>query len=184
MGNYMACHGNVMGGKLVLLDGTVHRFEDRVSVAELMLDHPQQCVAELQLVSSGGTPKAMPLPADHWLDPKKVYVMLPISGNKAATLDKARRILSVTRSVFRSQSFPMIGGAFIAGLANKEKQFRKEDKEDGKQEKGSVLEWSPEVFEERPEFLSRQFSSKGWRPGLGTIEEKELEMKKVPHWLF
>ncbi|KAJ0979871.1 hypothetical protein J5N97_015345 [Dioscorea zingiberensis] len=183
MGNYLGCHRDAQGGKLVLLDGTVHRFEDRVCVAELMLDNPQQLVAELQPVS-GGAPKAMPLPADHWLDPKKVYVMLPIGGNKAATLDKARRILSVTRSVFQSRSFPMIGGAFIAGLM-KEKPFIKEDKEDEQVEKVRGLEWSSEVFDERPEFLSRQFSSKGWKPGLGTIEERELEMKmKVRHWLF
>lgn len=39
-------------------------------------------------------------------------------------------------------------------------------------------------FEEhRPEFLSRELSSRGWKPSLITIEER-VAPKKVSHWLF
>jgi hypothetical protein len=41
-----------------------------------------------------------------------------------------------------------------------------------------------EIFESRPEYLSRQLSGKGtWKPSLGTINEKRVE-KKIPRWLF
>uniref|UniRef100_J3LN16 Uncharacterized protein n=2 Tax=Oryza brachyantha TaxID=4533 RepID=J3LN16_ORYBR len=43
---------------------------------------------------------------------------------------------------------------------------------------------SPDGFEEhRPEFLSRELSSRGWKPSLITIEER-VAPKKVSHWLF
>lgn len=42
----------------------------------------------------------------------------------------------------------------------------------------------PDGFEgHRPEFLSRELSSKGWKPSLRTIEER-VAPKKTPHWLF
>uniref|UniRef100_A0A0A9GR57 Uncharacterized protein n=1 Tax=Arundo donax TaxID=35708 RepID=A0A0A9GR57_ARUDO len=42
----------------------------------------------------------------------------------------------------------------------------------------------PDGFEEhRPEFLSRELSSRGWKPSLRTIEER-VAPKKMPHWLF
>lgn len=42
-------------------------------------------------------------------------------------------------------------------------------------------EWHAEG---RAELLMRQYSSRRWRPSLGTIQEMSLEPKKVPHWLF
>lgn len=43
---------------------------------------------------------------------------------------------------------------------------------------------SSEAAEGQPEILlQRQFSRKGWKPSLRTIEEWSLA-KKVPHWLF
>ncbi|KAH0470195.1 hypothetical protein IEQ34_001753 [Dendrobium chrysotoxum] len=43
---------------------------------------------------------------------------------------------------------------------------------------------SSELMEDGSEILlQRQYSSKGWKPSLGTIEEWSL-VKKVPHWLF
>ncbi|PKA56676.1 hypothetical protein AXF42_Ash012806 [Apostasia shenzhenica] len=42
---------------------------------------------------------------------------------------------------------------------------------------GMEFGWPPELA------LQRQYSSKGWKPSLGTIEERCM-VKKVPHWLL
>ncbi|KAI0529435.1 hypothetical protein KFK09_001984 [Dendrobium nobile] len=46
-----------------------------------------------------------------------------------------------------------------------------------KDESSELMEGGSEIL------LQRQYSSKGWKPSLGTIEEWSL-VKKVPHWLF
>ncbi|CAD5181367.1 unnamed protein product [Musa acuminata subsp. malaccensis] len=150
------------GGRVVLSDGTVHEFERPIPAAELMLDHPRQVVAEVQLISGGSGSSAeltRPLPADHVLNPEKVYAMLPMARKKAGALsaEEVRRILA------------SLGGT-----------PRRSDMKD-------VVLTANEAVGRRewpvPEFLMRQHSSKRWKPSLLAIEEGH-PMRKLPHWLF
>ncbi|KAG1371337.1 hypothetical protein COCNU_16G004310 [Cocos nucifera] len=155
-----------------------------------MLEYPRQFVVDMQSISASAT-KVTPLPADHTLDPDKSYLMLPMTSRKVSA-DEARRILSLARSVLRSRSLPfwaknlsLVPGICVAGVDETEKEVLGGRKDDGLMESEEVggVEWSPEVFGAGPEFLRRQFSSKGWKPSLRTIEEQALE-RKVAHWLF
>ena len=95
--------------------------------------------------------------------------------------------------MLRSQAPPslakklsLVTGICMADVAVKEMKEmaeRKDDKLMEREEKVGGIEWSPEVFGPEPEFLSRQFSTKGWKQSLRTIEEKAL-VRKVSHWLF
>ncbi|KAG1338763.1 hypothetical protein COCNU_04G010690 [Cocos nucifera] len=200
MGNFVSCQetdgggcggGGGGGGKVVLTNGTVHKFDRPISVAELMLEHPRQFVVDMHSLSTGAT-RATPLPADQTLDPDKAYLMFPMTRGKLSA-DEARKILSLARSVLRSQAPPslakklsLVPGICMADVAVKEKKVmaeRKDDKSMEREEKVGGFEWSPEVFGAEPEFLSRKFSTKGWKPSLRTIEEKAM-VRKASHWLF
>nr|XP_010938299.1 uncharacterized protein LOC105057398 [Elaeis guineensis] len=191
MGNFVSCRTvDAGGGKVVLFDGTIHEFDRPISVAELMLEHPRLFVVDMQSISAGET-KVTPLPADHTMDPDKCYLMLPMTSKKVSA-EEARRILSLARSVLRSRSLPfwaknlsLVPGICMAGVDEKEKEVLGGRKDDGLMEREEMggAEWSLEVFGAEREFLRRQFSSKGWKPSLCTIEEKALE-RKVSHWLF
>ncbi|XP_038692910.1 uncharacterized protein LOC119990855 [Tripterygium wilfordii] len=69
---------NFSPGKAVLSDGSIHEFDKPLTVAELMMEHPQQLVVE-----------------QNALDLKKVYVMLPVKRGKPVPLpaEQAHRIL-------------------------------------------------------------------------------------------
>ncbi|KAJ0978597.1 hypothetical protein J5N97_014071 [Dioscorea zingiberensis] len=164
MGNCITCSAEAPGGKIILPDGTARSLGSMVSVAELMLEHPSHFVFDLQALSGHAT-TAAPLPADHELDPHKIYVVLPSSG---ATVEKARRRVSGGASVLRSWSFPVISCGFRSG--------------EGEEETGYNVKarCSTEVQSEREGLLR---SRAGWKPSLGTIEERVLE-KKVFHCLF
>ncbi|OVA16810.1 Protein of unknown function DUF4228 [Macleaya cordata] len=192
MGNYISRRTSDMTGKIIFSNGTVHKLDHPLTVAELMLEHPQQVVVEFCPIMNGNKPT--PLPADKKLDMKKAYLMLPMKrGNPAFTTDEARQILLKAKSVLRSGSYlssarilPLL--AWICPVSIRVGHGLVMHKEDDglvkEQEKTkTLLELQPEVFEQQPEFLSRQLSSKGWKPSLDTIKEKVIE-KKVPHWLF
>ncbi|XP_072985213.1 uncharacterized protein [Typha latifolia] len=184
MGNLLSSRASVgTGGKVVLSDGTAREIDQPMSVAELMLEHPGQFVIDVHSLAAAKT-RVAPLPADHKLEPEKVYVMLPMVRGKVSA-DEARRVLSTTRSLMRTRSMPSPAVTTSLFSCKRVKEDKKKDKKEIINVKvDQKVTWSTEVFEERPEFLSRQFSSKGWKPSLRTIEEKGLTPNKVPHWLF
>ncbi|PAN50036.1 hypothetical protein GQ55_9G503700 [Panicum hallii var. hallii] len=184
------------GGKVVMADGSVRALSEPVSVAELMMDHPchfvvdarvlkEQGRREQQQQGGGGRAKVAPLPADHVLGAGGVYVLLPATRGKVSA-EEARRALSAARSLARSRSMP--------GLRRKlsSKKGREEAAPDVSAQREATTEppeeeeaeaARPDGFEHRPEFLSRELSSRGWKPSLRTIEER-VALKKTPHWLF
>jgi hypothetical protein len=173
------------GGKVVMVDGSVRALSEPVSVAELMMDHPRHFVVDARVLKEqqqkgGGASKVAPLPADHVLGAGGVYVLLPATRGKVSA-EEARRALTAARS----RSMP-------GGLRRKLWSSRKSRGADA----GMAVQHvpAPAVAEEasarsvgfeehRPEFLSRELSSRGWKPSLNTIEERAAP-KKVPHWLF
>lgn len=194
MGNYIKYRPfDAAAGKVILSDGTVQDFDYPLTVAELMLEHPQQVVVELQSAVTGKRPS--PLPADKKLDVKKVYLMLPIKRGKPASLtsDEARQALLSANSVLRSQSLllsskilPLLAKICSAASGEAKKLINLQKKESSEQrpvEVNFVSENLPENLDGRPEYLNRTLSGKTWKPSLDTILEKKVE-KKVPHWLF
>lgn len=124
-------------------------------------------------------------------------MMLPIRGGKAASLssEEIRRILlcsnsvlGSSRSIFLSSSkvLPWFARACtttttMTTTGATRVEIKKEDHiEIGG---GEEMKWETEMEEERPEYLSRQLSGKGWKPSLDTIKEKKFE-RKTSHWLF
>jgi PADRE domain len=154
------------GGKLIFSDGTIDKLTEPTTVAEIMLNHPNNYVIDSHLVPSKGT-KLNPLPADHILEINKVYLLLPMTRGKLSA-EEARRILASsqpTKRLKRSCSAP------ISPVPTETER--------------SLNFTIPSILEDRPEFMSvnRQLSCKGWKPSLGTIVEMGSS-KKVPHWLL
>ncbi|MBA0620791.1 hypothetical protein Godav_006468, partial [Gossypium davidsonii] len=109
MGNYFSafiCRPSDIAvvGKVILRDGTIQEFSWPLTVAELMLEHPQQVVVEYHVAVNEKKP--VPLPADHKLHVAKVYVMLPVKQGKPITLssEEARGVLVSANAVLRSKS--------------------------------------------------------------------------------
>ncbi|KAM0947602.1 hypothetical protein DsansV1_C07g0069181 [Dioscorea sansibarensis] len=166
MGNCIRCTaGEAPAGKLLLLDGSSRSLESPVTVAELMLDHPSHFVYELRQPLSGDSRTPTPLPADHELDPHKLYAMLPFNGGEV--YEEVRRGLSGGGSFLRWWSFPVIscGGLMRSG----EEEYMK-------------VRCSTEVLNERTRVMR---SRRAWKPSLGTIQERAaLEKKPCFHGFF
>ena len=92
-------------GKIVMWDGSVQEIEQPLTVAELMLEHPEQVVVELH--SAVKQKRATPLPADNKLETNKVYLMLPIKRGKPVGLsgEDTRRILLILNSALHHSKF-------------------------------------------------------------------------------
>ena len=179
-----------------MADGSVRALSEPVSVAELMMDHPRHFVVDARVLKeqgrreqqqqhqSGGA-KVAPLPADHVLGAGGVYVLLPATRGKVSA-EEARRALSAARSLVRSRSMPGLRrklSTVVHEEAASDVSAQREATTDPPEEAEAVAA-RPDGFEEhRPEFLSRELSSKGWKPSLRTIEER-VAPKKTPHWLF
>ncbi|KAL5700919.1 hypothetical protein ACHQM5_026316 [Ranunculus cassubicifolius] len=185
MGNYVSNQLFEESGKVVLPNGTIHSFDHPLTVAELMLEHPQQLVVEFNSEMNGN--KLTPLPADKKLDMKKVYLMIPKKTGRSGVLsvEEARKVFQNANSVLKSKALlstaegllPLfIKGCKMGGVKVENNTVLVEKRD-------NQVELSLESLEERTEIFSRQFSSKGWKPSLDTIKEKKLE-KKVSHWLF
>ncbi|KAG6647987.1 uncharacterized protein LOC122316319 [Carya illinoinensis] len=199
MGNYVTYRPSDATGKVILSDGTVHQFDKPLTVAELMLEHSQHVVVELH--SAVNEKRPSPLPADKILETKKIYIMLPVKrGRRPAALssEEVRRILLTANSVlWRSRPSVFSSPRFLpnlfarichTGLGDGQGVHVMHKKEisglEQRTEKISfVPEFLPEILDGRPEYMSRQLSGKGWKPGLNTIKEKKVK-KKLLHWVF
>ncbi|GMI85825.1 hypothetical protein like AT4G02090 [Hibiscus trionum] len=198
MGNYMSstntCLPSDSTGKVILWDGSIQEFTRPLEAAELMVEHPQQVVVEFNATINQKRP--IPLPADHKLDAKKLYLMLPVKRGKPITLssEEAHRVLSSVNSVLRSKSLLSSSPKFlplfsricaangsIDGMGHKFPMQKKESADERIDGVRCLTELLPESLESTPEYLNRQYSGKGWKPSLDTIKEKKV---KVRHWLF
>ncbi|KAG6704095.1 hypothetical protein I3842_07G119200 [Carya illinoinensis] len=180
MGNYVTYRPSDATGKVILSDGTVHQFDKPLTVAELMLEHSQHVVVELH---------------------SAVNEKRPIKrGRRPAALssEEVRRILLTANSVlWRSRPSVFSSPRFLpnlfarichTGLGDGQGVHVMHKKEisglEQRTEKISfVPEFLPEILDGRPEYMSRQLSGKGWKPGLNTIKEKKVK-KKLLHWVF
>ncbi|KAM7527002.1 hypothetical protein LguiB_030412 [Lonicera macranthoides] len=204
MGNHISHQPAANGtGKVILSDGTVHEYQKPLTVAELMLDYPQEVVVEFQSSLTNGK-RPCPLPADKKLETDKVYIMLPMKRGKPAALssEEARGLLLTANNVLKSRTndrlsgtwgfVPFIARMCIAGTRNCEgtRDFVEHKKNEQQvlivektEEKRKIELLFSEIMEDRPEFLSRQLSGKSWKPNLDTIKEKGVKAK-VRHWLL
>ncbi|RDX88480.1 hypothetical protein CR513_29924, partial [Mucuna pruriens] len=174
MGNQL---GRDAAGKIVYWDGSVKEFDEEVTVAELMLEHPQQVVVEFD--SAVKQKRPTPLPADEKLEMKKTYVMVPVKRGKPVGLssEDSRRILLIVNSSLHSNNYFVSSSSFFPWLARLfhtegEASAMLQKKEEV--ERYSFSEFLPEMIEGRPEYMSRQLSGKGWKPSLDTIKEKKV----------
>lgn len=168
----------------MLPDGRELELNQPVAVAELMLEHPGNFVIEFRPTS---TSKLLPLAADYRLDPQKVYLMVPMARGKGSgvSVEEARRIVLGARPMMiRSMKFPLVGMCMVGASTRKEMMVGDLNGESmGGAGNVEEMEISIEGIEKEAKFLCRQYSSKGWKPSLGTIQERNFE-KKTPHWLF
>ncbi|XP_057440699.1 uncharacterized protein LOC130732724 [Lotus japonicus] len=187
MGNHISSFpASDATGKIVYCDGSVQEFDQPLTVAELMLEHPQQVVVEFHSALNHQK-RPTPLPADKKLEMKKTYVMLPMKRGKPVGLsgEDCHRVLSIVNSSLHS-NYLMCSG-FLPWIA---RVFKTESPANGvaetlqiKEERYDFSEFLPEMIEERPEYMSRQLSGKEWKPSLDTIKEKKIK-KKLSRWFF
>ncbi|KAL1312731.1 hypothetical protein HN51_039333 [Arachis hypogaea] len=189
MGNHVSFGASHVRGKIVFCDGSVQEFDEPLTAAELMLEHPQQVVVEMDSAMKERRPT--PLPADKKLEMRKMYVMLPVKRGKAVGLsgEECRRIVMMVNysatlhckyndlAVCSPRLLPWIARLW----RNNEMLQRKEENMAG----NNIEQLVPEIIEDRPEYyLSRQMSGKGWKPSLDTIKEKNKINTKLSRWFF
>lgn len=93
--------------KVVLSDGTIEEFFKAITVAEVMMDHPQHFVLHS---SSTNNPKKAILPADIELEPGRLYYLLPsikfsrpLSPPDVETESAVTKVVSVDQELRKQQ---------------------------------------------------------------------------------
>ncbi|XP_021768604.1 uncharacterized protein LOC110732927 [Chenopodium quinoa] len=197
MGNQVS-NGSPVTGKVILLDGSIQEFDKPLTVAELMLEYPQQMVVDLKSTTTQKKPS--PLPADKTLEVDKIYLMVPLRKGKLAHLSpqEAHHILLRVNAILRSKTlnssskFIPLFAKICPAMTNIEDSYGKSavskrevlGSEDWKMEEGGEFDDEGLDLIEKPDYLSRQVSGKSWKPSLDTIEEKKNEIKKVSNWVI
>ncbi|KAG6415253.1 hypothetical protein SASPL_122659 [Salvia splendens] len=170
-------------GRVILSDGGVVTYDSPITAAELMLEHPQHVVVEFNPIASGKKPA--PLPADQKLEIRKTYLMLRIRRGKPIQLssEEARRLILANAALVSYTGFVPIFARIctaMGGVSAAENRKRLDERE---KEEEARLDCFAEILEERPEFMRRQMSGKGWKPSLEPIREKTVKAK-VRHWII
>lgn len=108
MGNAIPHRPPEPTAKVILPDGTIQSCDRPLTVAELMLEYPQQVVIEYHhqhMIMK----KPAPLPADKKLEMNKLYLMLPMRRGKPAAAilssQEARLLLLKANSILKPNSF-------------------------------------------------------------------------------
>ncbi|CAO2818738.1 unnamed protein product [Amaranthus hypochondriacus] len=177
-----------MTGKVILLDGTIKEFDNPVTVAEMMLECPQQVVVDLKSSSNTTQKKLAPLPADKVLEVGRIYLMVPIRRGKPAHLSaqEAHHILLRVNAMLRSKSLVNNSNKFLPLFAkicpanNNIEDINCKFVVSKKEVNEDELD---DIGDQKLDYLSRQISGKGWKPSLDTIEEKKDEIK-VSNWVL
>ncbi|KAL1558337.1 hypothetical protein AAHA92_08818 [Salvia divinorum] len=186
-------------GRVILSDGGVLTYDEPLTAAELMLEHPQHVVVEFKPIASGGKPA--PLPADQKLEIKKTYLMLRVRRGKPIQLssEEARRLILANAAALKSNAalvsytgfLPLFarictaigGGASVSAAEKRKRGGGSDEREKEEEEEEARLDCFAEILEGRPEFMRRQMSGKGWKPSLDPIREKAVKAK-VRHWII
>ncbi|KAL2323703.1 hypothetical protein Fmac_028082 [Flemingia macrophylla] len=183
MGNQVSAKAT---GKIVLWDGSVQEIEQPVTVAELMLEHPQQVVVDFHSAVTHKRPT--PLPADHKLHTNKLYLMLPVKRGKPVsfTAQDAPRIFLTLNSLLPSSSKFLPCLTRFCQTTTIVHPHTKDHQQTPHTTSSYFSQPLPEELSEAtPHYLTRQLSSKAsWKPTLDPIKEKNNVDTKLSHWLF
>ncbi|PWA91402.1 hypothetical protein CTI12_AA091110 [Artemisia annua] len=100
MGNYVSCTLAQRNGsyskatKVIFPNGEIHKFQDPIKAAELMLESPNSFVVNSKSLRIGA--RFSPLNADEDLEFASVYVMFPMSRVNAVVTTKDMGSLFIT----------------------------------------------------------------------------------------
>ncbi|CAN8308716.1 unnamed protein product [Cochlearia groenlandica] len=194
-------------GKVVLSDGRVQNLKEETTVAEIMLENPQHVVVEFDPSSisfnsrhkknnSGKTvkKKLTPLPANKTLEIGKIYLVLPAAKRIGGAAAKSSAVLTseeIRKMVFSATAMVRSSFSYYEGIlpwfttkGYTNNTNNNDLAADAVVAATSVGRLEAEMEEERPEFLSRQLSGRGWKPSLDPIKEKKIRKKIHQRLLF
>ncbi|CAN8308695.1 unnamed protein product [Cochlearia groenlandica] len=205
--------GNVIGssklesatmaaGKVVLSDGRVQNLKEETTVAEIMLENPQHVVVEFDPSSisfnnrhkkNNGSKtvkkKLTPLPADKTLEIGKIYLVLPAAKRSGGAAAKSSAVMTseeIRKMGFSATAMVRSSFSYYEGILPwfTNNTNNNDLAADAVVAATSVGRLEAEMEEERPEFLSRQLSGRGWKPSLDPIKEKKIRKKIHQRLLF